>query len=479
MKSEKVEGVDNLFHNKNRRSRGIGISKKMAVGIVAVMIAMTLIASGAIISYYGRIETKVTVLQSVRLDGMTYNSAGGGYNDIIITNDIPGGNLVASCCVWGGCHNLHLHSQACDTVSVELSSVVSPNDGGLTTMIAADIKDAGATIPTYVPPTSWDILVDPSGTYKTITAGIAVAVTGDVVCVKPWNYNLAWGETFPITINNDITLVSLEGPGTTFITVSSGKAIVLNSPATIKGFTINGQTTASDGIYISPGISGTSASPGVIEGNEIYGFTNIGVHIASGGSAYWEIKGNYMHDVLGCIYFNPAKNILVSNNIFENYGAACGGTEDTKDITITHNTFLGGDKAPWEGIGLAVGGSSYQSTENLVITYNSFEADEAGIRTYYPGPVGTGVSVTNNNFEGDSSIDATSLTGTTLSALNNWWGCDGIDISGNVNATWYTWSDGNTITLQPDETRHFMIQYCTLDNAVGKYTSTVTFLPHP
>ena len=73
MKSEKVEGVDNLFHNKNRRSRGIGISKKMAVGIVAVVIAMTLIASGAVLTYFGTVETTVDVEQSVLVNGKLWD----------------------------------------------------------------------------------------------------------------------------------------------------------------------------------------------------------------------------------------------------------------------------------------------------------------------------------------------------------------------------------------------------------------------
>ena len=66
MKSEEVErAVDNLSHKENRRRRGIGISKKMAVGVFAVMIAATLITSGALLSYYGSIQTTATVEQSV------------------------------------------------------------------------------------------------------------------------------------------------------------------------------------------------------------------------------------------------------------------------------------------------------------------------------------------------------------------------------------------------------------------------------
>ena len=72
MKNEEVErAVDNLSHKKRSR-RGIGISKKMTVGIFAVLIAGTLIASAGLLTYYGQVTTTATVSQSILVDGKDY-----------------------------------------------------------------------------------------------------------------------------------------------------------------------------------------------------------------------------------------------------------------------------------------------------------------------------------------------------------------------------------------------------------------------
>ena len=58
----------------NRSRRGIGMRRKTAVGIFAVLIAATLIASGALLSYYGKIETTATITQALTLNGQSWDS---------------------------------------------------------------------------------------------------------------------------------------------------------------------------------------------------------------------------------------------------------------------------------------------------------------------------------------------------------------------------------------------------------------------
>ena len=75
MKKIEVErAVDNLSHRKNRSRRGIGMRRKTAVGIFAVLIAGTLIASAGLLSYYGKIETTATITQALTLNGHSWDT---------------------------------------------------------------------------------------------------------------------------------------------------------------------------------------------------------------------------------------------------------------------------------------------------------------------------------------------------------------------------------------------------------------------
>jgi len=108
---EVVREVDNLLHKKGRR-RGIGISKKTGIGIFAVMIAATLIASGALLSYYGKMEVTATVDQSV----VTSTDGGTWVNfDTPITRDL--GNVV-SCNDYT--YKAWIWNRACTEANVEI-----------------------------------------------------------------------------------------------------------------------------------------------------------------------------------------------------------------------------------------------------------------------------------------------------------------------------------------------------------------------
>jgi len=391
--------------------------------LVAVMFIG--IASAQLLTHYGEVKTTVNVEQSLRLDGKVYKD---GYPDITVADDI--GTLVAGC-KWGGCHNLHLHSQAINPVSTKVSSVVLPNDGGLTTMIAAEVQGAGADLGAYVPPSTGTEVAG------TIQDAIDAASSSDVIVVPTGTYNEQ------VTINKPITLAAKDGQGTAII---DGAVQISSDDVVLTGFTINPNPILGENTCIYLGTtSGATLNNVEVSYNELDGTGVVGYLrgvLSVSGMTYSNIliENNKIHDLTTGIYTNPhTGKIDIKYNEIYNTVAGIGGFTGA---TVEYNVFYDNDEA----IGAD---SSYQ---NAILRYN--------------------------NFLGDEIVKDYGVTGT-LDALNNWWGCDGIDISGNVNAGWNTWVHDNVITLDPNETVYFMIQYCTPDNAVGSYTSTVTFLPHP
>lgn len=111
--------MEKIKENKGRRRRGIGISKKTAIGIFVVMIAATLIASGALLSYYGKVTTTATVSQSVLLDGNDYSVP------LAYEFDVIGG-----CCKWS-CHDLK--NTGGEDAPISFSTQYSPDGVGITT----------------------------------------------------------------------------------------------------------------------------------------------------------------------------------------------------------------------------------------------------------------------------------------------------------------------------------------------------------
>ena len=423
MEIDKIEeSVDKL---RKPKRRGHAVRKRTIVMVMALLIgALMITATAGLLTYYGKIETTVNVEQSLRLDKMVYST---GYDDITINNDV--GNIAAGCCKWGDCHDLHLHSQACDPISVKISSVVSPTDGGLTTMIAAEVQGAGVDCSDYTVP---------SGTVSVIDASNLVAKAADGAKETLIVKNGVVGSTV-ISSGGD-TIVAKNYLG---VTLQAGIHIASDG-TTVKGFRIKPGNPAAgggtEGIYLD------NYKDIVIECNDIDGTgvtgQTIGIETLKGATGYSNIviKNNKIHDLRTGIYTNPHTGTIdIEHNYFKDCTAGIGGA---CGANVEYNVF------DWDGE--ALGLDDGMSTRNLVAKHNNFYGD-AAVNNY--GTIGQ-------------------------NALNNWWDCDGIDISGNVNAGWNTWAHDDVITLEPNETVHFMIQYCTLGNAFGSYTSTVKFLPH-
>jgi len=465
---EKIVDKIKLSPQKKRRKRGI--SRKMAIATAIVVGFFVITASAALLNYYGKVETTTNVAQSITLDGNSFSSS---YGDITLSDDVD--DLVGGCCQWGYCHYLHLHEDACDPVSTEVNSVVSPNDGGLTTKIVAQVQGAGHDFSAYTAPSSCDITVDGT-TYSTIQAGVDAATSGQTVCVDPGTY------TEDVNVNKDITLAATVGPDATNTVIIDGGVHTSADGATITGFKIqNGRTSSGDKVGISVYNANTEVTYNIIENidSPVAGRATHGIHV-----------------------YNAGSNVLISNNLIRNIDNNDNGGSygvmvqaDSDDVTINYNTFENIEGKWVGGISASPSGSVTGLVENLVIKYNEFSdftgnsydsvafyvdslsgAPSDGI----PDPVidATEITFNRNNIANSVEIDLGNKdTVHTLSAYNNWYGCEGLDTSGDVHATWNTWSDGDTITLDPNETVYFMIQYCTQSNAVGNYHSTVKFLP--
>jgi len=91
------------------------------------MIAATLIASGALLSYYGKVTTTATVSQSVLLDGNDY------------TNPVADSfGTVGGCCEWSD-HDLE--NKGCSQAPIVIDTSYSPDGIGITTTYTVQTTD--------------------------------------------------------------------------------------------------------------------------------------------------------------------------------------------------------------------------------------------------------------------------------------------------------------------------------------------------
>ncbi len=342
------------------------------------------------------------------------------------------------------------------------------------------------------------VFVTPNSFYPTggttapsIQRGIAVASTGDTVYVEAGMYSS------DVNVNKSITL-SGAGAGVAAPGRSAPESII-NSPngtteleisasdATVDGFTIQGNTNGNvfgDGIFITPGVSGThvldnivqdniigmhlanasATDQAVIEGNLFQNNNNSG---PSGGTDIYAdqfsaggvvsdvlIEGNtftnstYVDGATGIGISNsddahPFTNITVSGNTVTNSG---GGFYffDATDVSVESNVVTGADFA------LALAGDI---NTNTTVSGNSFNENGYGIEIegFLSATADvTGLSIHNNFLDsnttdgiyidstaivssGGIAINANSIAGNTVAGLDNestiaidatgnWWG---------------------------------------------------------
>lgn len=241
---KKVDDLTNPHKKRSRRS--IGISKKMAIGIFAIMIAAALIASGALLSYHGKVTTTIDVQQAVTLDG---NSFSGSYASITVSDTIT--SSVGGCCELGNLHHLDYNSNGCGDITVNVVETISPNDGGMSTTWLGTVLDAGAssngaTMTAYV--------YDDSDCNAEVTTAseltTELAGTASVICLKDGTYTGTFSIGRAVTLKGESetgVIIDGNGAGNVFTIAASGTV-------TIQGMTIQ------NGVY---GIRSTSGNVNV------------------------------------------------------------------------------------------------------------------------------------------------------------------------------------------------------------------------
>jgi len=254
---------------------------------------------------------------------------------------------------------------------------------------------------TAVPVAAADVIVVSS--VGSIQEAINIANAGDTIEVAAGTYD----ESINIPSGkNGLKIVGEDKDTTTILSTTSPTATVVTvgSPVTISGFTIKGSEASLPNETIRIDVSGSAESPGVIEGNKIEGLIPSGAYASiaflyNGGVGYWEIKDNEFTATKTGISFGGGggtgtTDITVSGNTFSEYLAACGSTEDTIDVTITGNQFLGSTLPDSEAIGIGTGAT------NLAIQNNLIEGNTNGIKVYGTSSVNiSGNTFTNNDVQ--------------------------------------------------------------------------------
>jgi len=142
-----VDGVSTSSPQRKKRSRrGIGITKKTAMGLLAVLIAGTLIASAGILSYYGTVNTQANVTQSVLIDGQNYE------NPISHSFDIN-----------AGCMKIFKHkikNTACVEAPIDITTTITGPGGPEGVHVRYICMDGWKTLTLENKDTSWNVVED-------------------------------------------------------------------------------------------------------------------------------------------------------------------------------------------------------------------------------------------------------------------------------------------------------------------------------
>jgi len=225
--------------------------------------------------------------------------------------------------------------------------------------------------------------------YATIGKGISVVATGGTVYVAAGTYDIALGETFPITINKNLTLIG-DGASVTIIDGSLSDVINVNVGVIvdIKGFTI---MNGNNGIYYNNGASGT-ISNNTITGNAQYGIAN--------SSSSPAITNNTITGNLSGIYNDLSSNPTITNNIIvlnTHYGIY---NDVTSTSTNSYNDVW--NNAPdyggaTQGIGSISADPRLDATYHLTSSSPCIDAGtDAGVYTDMDGdsrPLGAGFDI--------------------------------------------------------------------------------------
>ena len=280
--------------------------------------------------------------------------------------------------------------------------------------------------------------------FNSITEGIEVVTSGKSVVVAAGTYNEQ------LIINKEITLQGASQDNT-FITGNGLTENLISLEAdniTISGFTIDGDSSTSVGIYFDNysfininnnliknnkdyGISYINSAP-IIEGNNIENNSSSGIKVATNGAGI--IRNNsIVSNQYGIRTYGDSCPEINRNNISNNNtGIYC---RESATPIISYNTISNNS-----GYGILI--------DNVL--GNSVNPDIGGVE---------GGSDGRNNITGNYIHGVSNKTTHSIMALNNWWGdAAGPKYPGNpsnatISSDWVYWSNINgTILFNPYST---------------------------
>ncbi len=318
-----------------------------------VLLGFAVMASAALIPYFGLITGHVTVTQGLLVDGLSVATGSGSIQDSY--NDFT--SLQSP--TYVRMHELENNAnvQANGVLNTDCNTEnISDNCNSVDYRAVEYFDNASADFSGYTHPACT----------KTVTSGNSIqstlntASSGNVICVNSGTYN---GD---VTIPTNVELVALNSPNSTDNTTITG-TVTLGEGSTLKGFVISGSTGA-DSVTVEN--SDTTVDSNIIEGMVGTGSSINAIRVASYSSA------------------TLVSNVLVTNNLIQdlsNTGKGANGVMiqgNVDGVNVTYNTIKNiitqnSTPAGWDyamGIQDSTSGSTEMnmiSPKNLVIEYNT------------------------------------------------------------------------------------------------------------
>ena len=250
----------------------------------------------------------------------------------------------------------------------------------------------GANLAGYEAPTNCDIEVNyGNNDFASVSAALASATAGQVICVGAGNYTQAWetgngGAGYPLQVSaNNVTLASVDGAAATKL---DGGIQVNNIGVTVTGFTIGHSVILNDdsGVFLN-----NAADNATISFNDIDGTGSVsgkGIITAYGQINGMTVTNNNIHDWMSGTWFNKATNSVYKYNTLTLNGNGINNDNPQGD-DIQFNEFVNNSSTAFAAL---------VSTADSVTFRNNDLANNVG---------GKGVSQWGNG---------------SLDAQHNWWG---------------------------------------------------------
>lgn len=261
---------------------------------------------------------------------------------------------------------------------------------------------------------------------KTITQALKTATSGTTIQLSSGTYNEETGETFPLIINNQITIVGntktqghdivIKGGGDFISPTGAGQNVAiaaLKDAGGIIGVTVTNDHSRGHGLWIE------SSSPKVVS-NTFTRNGNTGVSVNGKGSPLIEDNYFYNNSGNGLLVYGTSQPQIVKNT-FEQTGFGVSAVQDTV-LNLTGNYFDS------NRIGIILEGSSQATLRDNEIV----NSGETGLTAIANSQVdlGTDDRPGNNSFRSNKKLDIQNATNNEIVAVGTQ--TNG-DTEGNIN----------------------------------------------